>query len=53
MPLALLLHLFAHVPTYDGAVENCFSLTRPHTISQAIYLKGSGGTRSATHHVSH
>ena len=43
MALALLVQLFVHVPTYDGAVENCFSPPRVHTISQAIYLKGSGG----------
>lgn len=53
MPLAFLVPLFAHVPTYDGAVENCFSPPRVHTTSQAIYLKGSGGIRFATHYVSH
>lgn len=32
-----------HVPTYLGGVENCFTPPRTHTISQAIYIKGSGG----------
>ena len=32
-----------HVPTYGGAVENCFTPPRHHDISQVIYLKGSGG----------
>jgi len=32
-----------HVPTYGGAVENCFTPPRVHTTSQVIYVKGSGG----------
>jgi hypothetical protein len=42
LSLVLLYHT-AHVPTYAGGVENCFTPPRVHTISQAIYVKGSGG----------
>lgn len=45
MSLALWVPLLAHVPTYEGGVENCFTPPHTHTISQAIYLKGSGGVR--------
>ena len=33
----------AHVPTYDGCVENCCKPPHHHTVSQVIYLRGSGG----------
>lgn len=33
----------AHVPTYVGGVENCFTPPRVHTTSQVFYVKGSGG----------
>jgi len=33
----------AHVPTYVGGTENCFTPPRVHTTSQVIYLRGSGG----------
>ena len=39
----LLLAARAHVPTYVGGTENCFSPPHHHTVSQVIYLKGSGG----------
>ena len=32
-----------HVPTYGTGLDNCFTPPEPHTTSQAIYLKGSGG----------
>lgn len=35
--------LLAHVPTYTGGVQNCFTPPHHHTTSQVIYLKGSGG----------
>ena len=37
------LPVIVHVPTYVGGVENCFTPPRAHTVSQVIYLKGSGG----------
>jgi len=40
---ALLLSVPAHVPTYVGGVENCFTPPRVHTTSQVIYVRGSGG----------
>ena len=33
----------SHVPTYSGCVENCCTPPHSHTISQVLYLKGSGG----------
>lgn len=33
----------SHLPTYGGCVENCCTPPRIHTISQVIYMKGSGG----------
>ena len=41
--LHLVVPLLAHVPTYGGGVENCFTPPHHHDISQVIYLKGSGG----------
>ena len=42
--LALLsLAASAHVPTYGGGVENCYTPPHHHDISQVIYIKGSGG----------
>ena len=39
-----LLFYMAHVPTYDGScVDNCCVPPKTHTISQVIYLQGSGG----------
>jgi len=35
--------LLTHVPTYTGCVDNCCTPPHTHTISQVIYLKGSGG----------
>lgn len=32
-----------HVPTYSGGVENCFAITKDYKISQAVYLKSTGG----------
>lgn len=40
----LLIGASSHVPTYTGAcTENCCTPPRVHTVSQVIYLKGSGG----------
>ena len=39
----LTLSLWSHTPIYGSGNTNCFSPTRKHTWSQAIYLKGSGG----------
>lgn len=33
----------AHVPTYNGCVDNCCTPPHHHTTSQVIYLRGSGG----------
>ena len=42
--LALLtLAASAHVPTYGGGVEGCYTPPHHHDISQVIYIKGSGG----------
>ena len=42
--LALLtLAAHAHVPTYGGGTQNCVRPPHHHSISQVIYLKGSGG----------
>ena len=43
MLLALSLALVAHVPTYDGCVENCCVPPHPPSVSQVVYLRGSGG----------
>ena len=40
---ALLALLPSHVPTYGGDVENCFKLPHIHTVSQVVYIHGSGG----------
>lgn len=32
-----------HVPSYSGGVENCFTPVHHHSVSQAVYLRGSGG----------
>jgi len=40
----VLLVVPAHVPTYPGGcVENCCSVTKDYKISQAFYLRGTGG----------
>ena len=44
--LALLVPLLGHVPTYGGAVENCFTPPHDHDISQVIYLKEAEDSRS-------
>lgn len=45
--IALLLLRFtrirAHVPTYGTGTDNCFTPTHAHTVSQVVYLKGTGG----------
>lgn len=41
--IILLFGLLGHVPTYTGCVDNCCIPPHHHTISQVIYLKGSGG----------
>ena len=41
--LHLVLPLLAHVPTYGGGIEGCFTPPHHHDISQVIYLRGSGG----------
>ena len=41
--LHLWVPLLAHVPTYVGGVENCFTPPRVHTTSQVFYVRGSGG----------
>lgn len=33
----------AHVPTYTGGADDCFTPPHTHTTSQVLYLKGSGG----------
>lgn len=33
----------AHVPSYNGCVDNCCVPKHHHTTSQVIYLRGSGG----------
>lgn len=35
--------LHAHVPTYGGGIEQCFTPPHHHDISQVVYIKGSGG----------
>ena len=41
--LSLLLSVVSHVPTYSGCNMNCCTPPKHHSISQVIYLKGSGG----------
>ena len=33
----------AHVPTYENSVDNCFKPKHDQSISQVVYLQGSGG----------
>ena len=38
------LAVFTHVPSYSGGgIENCFQPVHHHSVSQAVYLRGSGG----------
>ena len=41
--LFTLTSLVSHVPTYGSCVDNCCVPPKDPTISQVIYLKGSGG----------
>lgn len=41
--LSVLLSVVGHVPTYSGCTQNCCKPPKHHSISQVIYLRGSGG----------